>query len=64
MDKWKRFRNRIRLQKYRCKLMPKTQFQPCRVFVHNDLAEKKFESCRIASKQFLEFKEKLGLDPY
>ena len=42
--------------------MPNTKFQPCRRFVRNDLAEKKIRSCRLASEQFLEFKEKLGLD--
>ena len=30
----------------------------------NDLVEKKFKSCRKSPKRFLEFKQKLGLDPY
>ena len=51
-----------RKQNYRQELVPNTQFQPCRVFVCNGLVEKKIRS-RIASKQFLEFKKKLGLDP-
>ena len=50
-------------QKYRRKLMPNTKFQPYRRFVRNDLVEKKIKSCRKVSKKFLEFKEKLGLDP-
>ena len=29
----------------------------------NDLVERKIKSCRNSSKRFLEFKEKLGLDP-
>ena len=43
--------------------MPNTEFQPCRRFVRNDLVERKIESCIKASTKFLEFKEKLGLDP-
>ena len=43
--------------------MPKTKFQPCRRFVRNGLAERKIRSRRLAPKQFLEFKEKLVLDP-
>ena len=45
-------------QRYRQALIPNTQFQPCRVFVRNDLTEN-----RIVSKQRLEFKKKLRLDP-
>ena len=44
-------------------LMPNTKFQQYRVFVRNDLVEKKIKSCRKSSKRFLEFKKKLGLDP-
>ena len=40
--------------------MPNKEVPPRR-FVRNDLVEQK--SCRKASKKFLEFKEKLGLDP-
>ena len=44
--------------------MPNTKFQQYRVFVQNDLVEKKeIKSCRKSSKRFLEFKKKLGLDP-
>ena len=50
-------------QKYRYELMPKTKFQPCRRFVRKDLAERKIRSRRLAPEQFLEFKEKLVLDP-
>ena len=45
-------------------LMPNTKFQQYRVFVRNDLVEKKIKSCRKSSKRFLEFKKKLGLDPH
>ena len=43
--------------------MPSTKFRPCERFVRNGLAERKIRSRRLASEQFLEFKEKLGLDP-
>ena len=33
------------------------------MFVRNDLVETKIKSCRKSSKNFLEFKKKLGLDP-
>ena len=50
-------------QKCRNELMPNTKFQQCRVFVRNDLVEKKkIKSCRKSSKRFLEFKKMLGLD--
>ena len=39
------------------------KFQRSRVFVQNDLSKRKIRSRRLASKQFLEFKEKLWLDP-
>ena len=39
------------------------KFQRSRVFVQNDLSKRKIRSRRLASKQILEFKEKLGLDP-
>ena len=53
----------LKKQKYRHELMPNTKFQQYRVFVRNDLVEKKIKSCRKSSKRFLEFKKKLGLDP-
>ena len=33
-------------QKYRQELTPNVKCQPCRVFVRNDLVEKKIKSCR------------------
>ena len=39
------------------------KFQQCRVFVRNDLVEKKIKSCRKSSKRFQNFKKKLGLYP-
>ena len=50
-------------QKDRQELTPNAEYQRCRVFVRNDLVEKKIKSCRKSSKRFLEFKKKLGLDP-
>ena len=44
--------------------MPNTKFQPCRIFVRNDLIQRKIKSYRKSSEKFLKFKEKLGLDPY
>ena len=41
--------------------MPNAKYQRCRVFVRNDLVERKIKSCRKSSKIFLEFKKKLGL---
>ena len=49
-------------QKHRQGLTPNTEYQRCRVFVQNDLVERKIKSCRKSSKRFLEFKKKLGLD--
>ena len=43
--------------------MHNPKFQPSRVFVRNDLVERKIRSRRLSSKKFLEFKEKLALDP-
>ena len=50
-------------KKHRHELIPNTIFQLSRVFVRNDLPERKIKSRRLASKQFLDFKEKLVLDP-
>ena len=50
-------------EKYRQELTPNAKYQRCRVFVRNDLIETKIKSCRKSSKKFLEFKQKLGLDP-
>ena len=49
-------------QKYRQELTPNAKKQRCRVFVRNDLVERKIKSCRKSSKRFLKFKKKLGLD--
>ena len=43
--------------KYRQELIPNTKIQRCRVFVQNDLAERKIKSHKV-----LEFKRKLGFD--
>ena len=53
----------LKKQKYRQELVRNTKFQPCRVFVRNDLAERKIKSRRLSSKKFLNFKEKLSFDP-
>ena len=53
----------LKKQKYRQELMPNAEYQRFRVFVRNDLVERKIKSCRKSSKRFLEFKKKLGLDP-
>ena len=50
-------------QKCRWELTPNVEYQWCRVFVQNDLVERKIKSCRKSSKRFLEFKKKLRLDP-
>ena len=50
-------------QKYRQELTPNVKYQLCRVFVRNDIVEKKIKSCRKPSKRFLEFKKKLRSDP-
>ena len=38
-------------QKYRQELMPNAKYQRCRVFVRNDLVERKNKSCRKSSKK-------------
>ena len=50
-------------QKYRQKFTPNAEYQQSRVFVRNDVVEKKIKNCRKSSKRLLEFKKKLGLDP-
>ena len=50
-------------QKYRQELTLNAEYQQCRVFVRNDLVERKIKSCRKSSKRFIEFKKKLGLVP-
>ena len=39
-------------QKYRHELMPNTKFQQCRVFVRNDLVEKKLKAAENHQKYF------------
>ena len=48
-------------QKYSQELTPNAEYQPCRVFVRNDLVERKIKSFRKLTKRFLEFKKKSGL---
>ena len=50
-------------QKYRQELTFNAEYQRCRVFVRNDLVERKSESCRKSSKRFLEFKKKIRIRP-
>ena len=50
-------------QKYRQELTPNAEYQRCRVFVRNDLVERKIKSCRKSSKIFLEFKKKVRIRP-
>ena len=38
-------------QKYRQELTPNAEYQQCRVFVQNDLVERKIKSCRKSSKE-------------
>ena len=38
-------------QKYRQELIPNAEYQRCRVFVQNDLVERKIKSCRKTSKK-------------
>ena len=48
-------------EKYRQELTPNAEYQQCRVFVRNNLVERKIKRCRKSSKT-LEFEKKLGLD--
>ena len=49
-------------QKYRQELTPNAEYQRCRVFVRNDLVERKIKSCRKSSKN-ISIQKTLGLDP-
>ena len=51
-------------QKYRKELTPNITFQPNKLFVRNDLFEKKIKSCKKTKLEFLTLKEKLGLCLY
>ena len=44
-------------QEYRHKLTPNAEYRRRRVFVRNDLVERKIKSCRKSSKKILEFKK-------
>ena len=50
--------------KYRKELTPNIKFQADRIFVRNDLFEQIIKSCKAANKEFLIFKEKLGICLY
>ena len=50
--------------KYRKELTPNIKFQADRIFVRNDLFEQVIKSCKSNSREFLKFKEKLGICPY
>ena len=50
--------------KYRRELTPNIKFQADRIFVRNDLFEQVIKSCKSNSREFLMFKEKLGICPY
>ena len=44
-------------EKYRQELTPNAEYQQCRVFVRNNLVERKIKSCRKSSKTSLELKK-------
>ena len=48
-------------QKYRQELTPNSEYQQSRVFVRNDLVERKIKSCRKSSKRFLQFKKRVRI---
>ena len=50
--------------KYRRELTPNIKFQTDRIFVRNDLFEQVIKSCKATNKEFLMFKEKLGICLY
>ena len=62
---WEAIFDKCDPSKQKCiyELMPSTKVCPCERFVRNDLAYRKIRSRRLESGQFLEFKEKLRLDP-
>ena len=51
-------------QKYRKELTTNITFQPNKIFVRNDLFEKKIKSCKVTNLAFLRLKENLGLSLY
>ena len=50
--------------KYRRELTPNIKFQADRIFVRNDLFEQVIKSCKATNREFLMFKEKLGICLY
>ena len=50
--------------KYRRELTPNIKFQADRIFVRNDLFEQVIKGCKSNSREFLIFKEKLGICLY
>ena len=53
----------LQKQKYRQKSTPNAKYQRFRVFLQNDLIERKIKWFSKSSKKILEFKKKLRLDP-
>ena len=51
-------------QKYRKELTTNITFQPNKIFVRNNLFEKKIKSCKVTNLAFLRLKENLGLSLY
>ena len=50
--------------KYKREITPDIKFQTDRTFVRNDLFEQVIKSCKATNKEFLIFKEKLGICLY
>ena len=50
--------------KYKREITPDIKFQTDRIFVRNDLFEQIIKSCKATNKEFLMFKEKLGICLY
>ena len=48
-------------QKYRQELTPNVEHQRCRVFVWNDLVERKSKSCKKSSNKILELKKRVRI---
>ena len=49
----------LKKQRYRQELTPNAEYQQSRVFVRNDLVERKIKNCRKSSKKISEFKKKI-----
>ena len=50
--------------KYKREITPDIKFAADRIFVRNDLFEQVIKGCKTTNKEFLIFKEKLGICPY